>query len=142
MTDTDVSYTKKDTIEHISSILVDIPLYGSANCGPATLFADDTSDSKIRVSSQFLQFKSQSNVIALRADGDSMNQADIGGNAIDDGDYVLVDISDRTVKNGDYIVSTIEGCANIKRYFYDDRNKQVHLVSESLFQYPPIILGE
>lgn len=62
--------------------------------------------------------------------------------AIEDGDYVIVDSGNINAKNGDYVVSVIDGLANIKKYLWDNKNLRILLVSESTHNYPPIFIHE
>lgn len=76
------------------------------------------------------------------ASGDSMNEADIDGESIEDGDYVIVDSSQKDPQIGDYIVSIMEGSANIKKYGKDSKRKRIVLLSESKSFYPPMYIHE
>jgi SOS-response transcriptional repressor LexA len=119
--------------------LITVPLMGGANCGEAKAFADNYAESHIKVSSALLNH-SATNIFALEAIGDSMDQSDIKGKNIEDGDYVLVDSNVQVPNNGDYVVSIIEGMANIKKFYRDAKNNQIVLVSESSKKYPPIFI--
>jgi SOS-response transcriptional repressor LexA len=70
-----------------------------------------------------------------------MNEADIDGNNIEEGDYVIIDASYRGPRPGDYVLSIIEGCANIKK-FARAKNGNVVLLSESSTDYSPIYIDE
>lgn len=49
-----------------------------------------------------------------------MNKADIDGNNIEDGDFVVVREKHNMPEPGEkYVVSLIDDCANIKRFFYE-----------------------
>ena len=50
---------------------------------------------------------------ALQVDGDSMNNRQVNGKYIEDGDYVLVK-SDLNIENGDVVVSIVKDGVNIK----------------------------
>lgn len=129
-------------LQHSSSLqpsFVQIPVVGAANCGPATLFADERVEKYITVSQSFL--KKTNNVFALVAKGDSMNRAQIDGNTIEENDYVLIDSDQRTPHSGDYILSVIDNCANIKKYART-KDGNIALLSESNSNYPPIYIGE
>lgn len=129
-------------LQHSSSLqpsFVQIPVVGAANCGPATLFADERVEKYITVSQSFL--KKANNVFALIAKGDSMNRAQIGGNTIEENDYVVIDSDQRTPHSGDYILSVIDNCANIKKYART-KDGNIALLSESNSNYPPIYIGE
>lgn len=111
--------------------LVEIPILGEANCGIPTIFANEEYMGSIKVSSSLIPNKSD--LFALVARGDSMNDADIDNKAIEDGDYVIVDPNQTTPRSGrDYIISIIEGSANVKKYYEDREHSQIILVSESL----------
>jgi SOS-response transcriptional repressor LexA len=115
-----------------------IPIYGTANCGPATFHAENEILGYLRVSSGVLGRTSAKNLIALRADGNSMNRA-FGGRGIHDSDYVLVElVSARDIRHGEYVVSLFDGCANIKKIMID--KDHVSFVSESSEEYPPVIV--
>ncbi len=120
--------------------LVSVPLLGAANCGPAALFAEERPEGMLMVSKKMLPRREK--LFALRAVGDSMNSSDVNGATIDDGDFVIVDPEDRNPRNGDYVLSIIDNCANVKRYFTDENNHQILLKSESTANYPPIFIHE
>ena len=120
------------------SPLVALPILGSANCGPATIYAEENVEGYLRVSGRLLTKKK--GVFAIKASGYSMNRANINGESIDDGDYVIVDPTYKTFKNGDYVLSIIDGMANIKRYFKDQAGKRIILLSESSASFSPIFV--
>lgn len=121
---------------------IQLPFFGLANCGPATLLAEDNIQGYFRLSRKIFPRKSPKGFYLLRASGNSMNKADIKGKNIDDGDFVVIDSQDTTPKNNDYVVSVIDDCANIKRYRYFPDSQQKALVSESTDEYFPIVLHE
>src|SRR3990167_9404967 len=111
---------------------LNIPIYGEASCGPPVAFADETIKDFLKVSPSAIKTKKLNKIFALRAVGNSMARANINGQSIDDGDFVLVESKDWSVAyNGDYIVSIIEGMANIKKFFRDETNERVLLMSET-----------
>ena len=118
--------------------LIAIPIFGTANCGPATAYAQQETKGYLRVSGKLLS--KRKGVFAIKASGYSMNKANINGESIEDGDYVVVDPKYRSVKNGDYVLSIIDGVANIKRYFNDNENKRIILLSESSASFSPIFI--
>lgn len=122
--------------------LLTIPVYGTADCGDATKFAENYVQKNIRVSGALVQYKK--GLFAVQADGYSMNRAKIGKSkrSIDPGDYVIVDGDVKTPENGEYVLSVIDGLANIKKFYLDQEHQQVMLVSESTKDYPPIVIGE
>jgi repressor LexA len=132
----------QNILQHTSSLqpaFIQIPVVGAANCGPATLIADEHIEKYITISESFL--KKKDNVFALIAKGDSMNKAQVNGNNIEENDYVLVDGNARIPNFGDYILSVIDNCANIKKYART-KDGNIALISESTSNHPPIYIGE
>lgn len=123
------------------SRLHSIPLLGLANCGPATIYADSHEGSLLQVSQRLVP-RSSEHMFAVQAVGNSMNQADIDGNNIESGDYVIVNPEEKDFRNGDYVLSIINGMANVKRFTKDSANKQIILSSESSENHPPIYIHE
>ncbi len=121
--------------------LIPLPIYGSANCGPASIIADNNIHGTLMVSQSLLKNRSNK-VFAIKGIGSSMNQANINGKNINNGDYVLVDPSDQNVNDGDYVLSIIEDMANVKKFHREKRNKAVILYAESNEEFPPIYLSE
>ena len=118
--------------------LVSLPLYGTANCGPAESFAEQYIEGYLSISSRILP--KIKGLFAIRAVGHSMNKANIDDERIEDGDYVLIDGSDRSPKDGDYVLSVVGGVANIKKYRFDKKRNHVILMSESTGDFPPIYI--
>ncbi len=121
-----------------NSKLIALPILGSANCGPAMIYAEQHAEGYLQVSGRLLSKKKD--IFAIKASGYSMNKANIDGQSIDDGDYVIVDPKARAIKNGDYVLSIIDGSANIKKYFNDRENKRIILMSESSASFSPIFV--
>ena len=123
--------------------LIRIPYYGEVNCGEATALADDRIQSYLEVSPSIVSGAVINNLFALRASGNSMNNANIGGRRVDDGDYVIARKKDNyRPSNGDYVISIIGGAANLKKYHRDIENRQIVLESESTEDLPPIVISE
>lgn len=119
-----------------------VPVLGAANCGLATLIAEERPEGVLMISKSLVPATAK-DVFALRAVGDSMNQARVNSkNPILDGDYVIIDKDTSKIKNGDYVLSIINGAANIKRFEHDTENQRVVLHSESDKNYPPIIIHD
>jgi len=118
------------------------PIYGNANCGTPLAYADDQIEGYLKTSNSIVP--ENDNLIALKAVGNSMNEARIGNKNneknIEDGDYVIVDVSQKTPADKDYILSIIDDGANIKRFFFDSKNNYVILRSESTEDIPDIII--
>lgn len=125
-----------------TSGFISIPYYGEVNCGEALALADDTIKGYLKVSPSTLHIKSLENLVALKATGQSMNDASINGLPIEDGDYVIARrINPTEAKNGDYVVSIIDGAANLKLFHKDDHNERILLLSKSTYDYPPIVIS-
>lgn len=122
--------------------LLTVPLLGSANAGPATLYAEGNVEGYLKISSTFVGRRANRKLFALRVSGPSMNRATIDDKAIEDGDYVIIDSEDRVPKNGDIVLSIIDGMANIKRFHLDRRNRQIALAADSTLHFPPIYIHE
>lgn len=118
--------------------LANIPIVGSANCGPADIFAEERIEGYLRVSPIKLKSKNLQHLYALRASGDSMNASNIHGESIRDGDFVIVDSTLRTPRDGERVVVVEEELANIKRIYFDYKNRMVVLRSESTEDLSPI----
>jgi SOS-response transcriptional repressor LexA len=120
--------------------LLSIPILGTADCGPATFYADTNFEGYLKISSALL--KKKKDVYAVRASGFSMNRADVNGNNIEDGDYLIVESADRKPENGNIVVSVFDNVANIKKFHWDKDNNRVVLLSESTKDFPPIFIHE
>jgi repressor LexA len=121
--------------------LLQIPIVGVANCGPAEVLADENIVGYLRVSNSLINRQNNAGLFAVRADGFSMNQAAVNGKSISNGDYLIVDGDDRVPDEGEVILSVIDGAANVKRFHEDKKNHQVALVSDSTEDYAPIYIG-
>lgn len=118
-----------------------IPVYGTADCGVATYFADHHIDGYLKVSPSVVKGHNPESLIAIKADGDSMNKALINGKqSIETGDYVIVDTEKKIPEDDQYFVSVIDGVANIKKLRREDN--QVVLISESTKDFPPIVIHQ
>ncbi|MBU1557466.1 S24 family peptidase [Patescibacteria group bacterium] len=119
-----------------------LPIVGSANCGPSTIFADERIGGYLKVSSKKLPHRKK-DLYVIVASGNSMNDTNINSKNIEDGDYVVVDSNYSRPNPNDVVVSVIDGLANIKKYKLDQENKQIVLVSESTEKgHHPIFVDE
>ena len=116
-----------------------IPVLGAANCGIASMYADERIEEHVKVSFSLLSYRR--NTFAVRAVGCSMNKANISGKSIEEGDLVIVDPDDKDIKSNDYVLSIIDEMANIKRIVIDIEHEQITLISESTQHYPPIYIS-
>ena len=136
-----IKLVKRGYAKSSASPIYSLPVVGSANCGPATIFAEQNIDQYLKISSSLLP-RNKSNLYALIADGDSMNKAEIDGKTIESGDFVLVDSEYKTYKNTDIVVAVIDGLATIKRYREDKVNRMIILEADSTEKYLPIFIHE
>ena len=119
---------------------VSLPIVGAANCGPATIFAEENITGYLKVSKRLAPHGGK--LFILRAEGDSMNKANINGKNIENDDFVIVDAEQKNPEQGQYIVSIIDEMANIKKFVPDPQNKRIVLKSESTNEYLPIFIHE
>ena len=116
-----------------------IPVLGGANCGEANIFAKENLEGYIKVSTNII--KTGSGLIAIKASGNSMNKANIGGQNIEDGDYVIVDTKKQPQSNN-YVLAIIDDCASIKKLIVNSKNKIISLLSESTENHPSTFIHE
>ena len=124
----------------IKSRLFAIPIVGTANCGPATIFAEENFQGFLRVSSKLIGRSKPTGLYAIKADGTSMNRAQVNRKRIEDGDLVIIDKESQDPVTGDVVLAIIDNKATVKRFIDDRANGQVVLVADSSFDYEPIHL--
>lgn len=128
-----------------ASMLLRIPVLGSANAGPASIYADGTVTGYLHVSDALLpKAVARKTLYALKVVGRSMNLAKIGQEKLsaEDGDYIIADGSTYEPRSNDYVVSLIGGKANIKKLIIDRANQRIALMSESTDDFPPIVISQ
>lgn len=123
-----------------SGLFVSVPIVGSANCGSAVIYADQNIEGYLKISKRLVPNKKS--IFSIKAEGNSMNKANIDGDNIESGDYVIVDSENTSPRDNDYIVSIIDGMANIKKYRLDTEHSRIVLLSESTQEYAPIFIHE
>jgi SOS-response transcriptional repressor LexA len=131
-----------EIINHSRKTFVDVPIYGSANCGVANIFADEYFQGTLKVSRNLLGYSTE-NIFAIQASGDSMNDYQLNGKNIENGDYVIVD-SDYKPALGDVkipVLAIIDGLATIKLLRYSEENKIVLLPQSKNKGFVPIYLS-
>ena len=123
--------------------LLSIPILGRVSCGPATELAQDKPLGFINLSPTTAKIKRPDVTYALIATGNSMDDAQINGKKVEDGDYVIVEKSEwGQADDGSYVISRFDGMNNLKRLRVDHPNSRVILLSESVGEYPPIIIDK
>jgi len=122
------------------STLLSIPVIGTANCGPANIFAETNFQGFLKVSSRLLHKPSAIGLFAIKADGSSMNRAEIGNKKLEDGDYAIIDSNERSPSKNDVVLAIIDDKATIKRFIEDKANDQIVLLADSSYDYEPIYL--
>lgn len=120
--------------------LFSIPIIGTANCGPATIFAEQNFQGFLKVSSKLVGRSKPTGLFAIKADGSSMNRAKIHDKSIEDGDYMIINSQDKTPKTGDVVLAIIDNKATVKRFIDDRQNGQIVLKADSSFDYEPVYL--
>lgn len=128
-----------DNTNKNNNLLISIPILGAANCGDPTAVAEEEVLGYLKISKSLIK-QDPKFLFAVKAIGNSMNRANIKGENIEDGDYVIVNYKDKTLNDGDYILSVIDGLANIKRVKIDKKNGIIKLISESTEEHPPIYI--
>jgi repressor LexA len=137
-----IKLVKKGYAKASASPIYSLPVVGSANCGPATIFAQQNIEQYLKVSSSMLPYNKKG-LYALIASGNSMNLAEVEpGKTIEGGDFVLVDSEYLNYKKGDIVVAVIDGMATIKRYREDKLNERIVLEADSTEKYLPIFIHE
>lgn len=121
---------------------VEIPIYGNANCGVASIIADQYLQGTLRVSKSLLKKKNAEEIFAIQASGNSMNNYKIHGNVIKDGDFVLVDGGYRpTPADKDVpVLAVVDGLATIKLLKYLGEGRIGLFPSSTEKEFSPIYL--
>lgn len=119
------------------SAIATVPIIGAANCGQATLFAQESIEGTLKISKRLILNK-EKDIFAIRAVGSSMNRANVKGISIEEGDYVIIDGSQRNPQNGEYVLAVIDDFGVIKKFVKGKKRDEVELVSESTEEHPPI----
>jgi repressor LexA len=137
-----ISHTSKwaDNLIKSGSKIFSIPIIGTANCGPAKVFAETNFQGFIKVSSTLLHRKNAEGLYAVKGDGASMNNALIAGKKLEDGDFAIIDSNQRVPNNNDIVLAIIDNKATIKRFIHDKENEQIVLIADSSYDYEPIYL--
>lgn len=113
-----------------------IPVVGHVPAGPAML-AEENIEGWVRLPTEFVR-PSGEKYFLLRVHGNSMNQAKIHGNKIEDGDLVLVR-QQPAADTGDIVIALVDGEATVKRF---ERGPGYYVLKpeSSKSGYQPIVL--
>jgi SOS-response transcriptional repressor LexA len=98
-----------------------IPIVGAANCGKALTFADETIEGYLTVSKGMVNSHADKEYLfAVRAIGNSMDNASINGKNIEPGDYLIIDSTPRSYDfyNNKYVLSIISGFNHLRHGKY------------------------
>ncbi|HVX90471.1 MAG TPA: transcriptional repressor LexA [Candidatus Paceibacterota bacterium] len=117
-----------------SSNLLQVPVIASAGCDAVDVYAQDEFGEYILVDKNLL--KKHTNIAAVRAVGDSMQDA-----GIKDGDYVIVEVTD-AVENGDRVVAVLGNMAVIKQYSKVDEVVYLNPRNEGGGYHPIVVAQE
>lgn len=119
---------------------LDVPVFGMASAGAATMFADQYIEGFLKVSKRIV--RDSRNVFAVQVSGTSMNKARVNGKTIQSGDFILVDSTWKHYNNGDRVLVVINGMATVKTYRTVDGKNIVLLPESSDKKHKPIFLTE
>ena len=116
---------------------LNVPVFGMANAGAATMFADQYVEGYLRVSKRLVKDR---NVFAVQVSGTSMNKAKVNGKAIHDRDFILVDAGTKDYRSGDKVLVVIDGLATVKTYRSVDGRNIVLMPESTDKRHQPIFL--
>lgn len=119
---------------------LDVPVFGMANAGAATMFADQYVEGYLKVSKRIV--RDSRNVFAIQVSGTSMNKARVNGKIIRDGDFILVDSTWKHYDNGDKVLVAIDGMATVKTYRCIDGHNIALLPESTDKKHKPIFLTD
>lgn len=123
-----------------SESFLDVPVFGMANAGAATMFADQYIEGYLKVSKKIV--RNARSVYAIQVSGTSMNKASVNGKTIQNGDFILVDSSWKHYDNGDKVLVAIDGLATVKTYRTVDGRNIVLLPESTDKKHKPIFLTD
>lgn len=108
-------------LKNVESLTELIPVIGTVACG-TPLLAEENIETYLPIPTRFL---GKGKFFILKANGDSMINA-----GINSGDYVIVR-KQETAEEGQIVVALINDEATLKRYYLDQKRKQVRLHPEN-----------
>lgn len=120
-------------VEHKDVPQVEIPVFASAGCDNVMTMAERIFDEYVCVAQNLLHGRNAKSVVGIRASGNSMDEA-----GINDGDYVLVEVT-QAIQENDLVVAIIDNFAVIKKIEFANNAIILKPVSSDP-SYKPIIL--
>ena len=124
-TENDIYDTVTDNVDYVDEYnqnIVMLPILGKIACGSIEEAIIESED-YFPISASIL---GKGSFFVLRAKGDSMIEA-----GIEDGDLILIR-QQNTAHNGQIVVARVENETTLKRFYRDDKNKQVILRPENI----------
>ena len=100
-----------DTIDY--QYMVGIPILGYVNAGTPLVNAEEENLGVIKVQKNLLG-RIKDNLFSVIVKGDSMNEEEVNGTKIENGDYLIVD-KESSIEDGDPVVAVIENAATVKK---------------------------
>ena len=117
-----------------SAFLVSIPVVANVGCDDLSVFAQEQYDEYLEVDKQIVD-DSEGGIVAVRAVGDSMNDA-----GIESGDYVLIRFTDHA-ENGDRVAAIVGDMITVKIFERKDGMVILHPQSKDP-KFKPVVLRE
>lgn len=108
--------------------LIGIPILGYANAGTPLAIAEEDRLGVIHVDKALL--KNKKDLFALVVKGDSMNQKEIDGQKMTDGNYIIVSKGSE-VKDGDAVVAVLDNSATVKSIKFSKEMITLYPVSDN-----------
>lgn len=100
-----------DTIDY--QYMVGIPILGYVNAGTPLVSAEEENLGVIKVQKNLLG-KIKDSLFSVIVKGDSMNEEEVNGTKIENGDYLIVD-KECNIEDGDPVIAVIENAATVKK---------------------------
>ncbi|MBU4141572.1 hypothetical protein KKE99_01710 [Patescibacteria group bacterium] len=94
------------------SNLIDIPIFGTANAGAPSAFADQHIEGYLKISNELVNNKK---LFAIKVSGSSMDRTQIKGKIINDGDFILINPEDKNFQDNDRVLVSVGGLATVKK---------------------------
>jgi len=119
--------------------LIGIPIFGYANAGTPLVTAQEEALGILKVDRSLIGKKLEKDLFGLIVKGNSMNQKDIEGTKIEEGNYIIVD-KVAEIKEGDTVVAVIDNSATVKNISLKDKDMVVLYPESNDPKYQPIYI--